>query len=192
MSKENYQNYKKRFISFYRRTRRLPSYADMLSIFNFQSKNAVAKVVAKFIDEGLVGKDETGHLAAGPDMFGVRLIGAVQAGLPTTAEQEVGEALSLDEYLIEKKDKTYLLEVTGDSMIEAGINEGDLVVVEQGRAPKLGDIVIAEVDHEWTMKFLAKENSRMILKPANKNYPINKPQGEMNIGGVVRGVVRKL
>ena len=154
-------------------------------------KNAVAKVVAKFVDEGLVGKDETGRLIAGPDMFGVRLLGTVQAGLPTTAEQEVGEALSLDEYLIEKKDKTYLLEVTGDSMIEAGINEGDLVIVEQGRAPKVGDIVIAEVDHEWTMKYLDKENNRMILKPANKNYPLIRPQGEMNIGGVVRGVIRK-
>ncbi|PIR93485.1 LexA family transcriptional repressor [Candidatus Falkowbacteria bacterium CG10_big_fil_rev_8_21_14_0_10_43_10] len=191
MSKENYQNYKKHFINFYQRSRRLPSYAEMLSIFNFQSKNAVAKVVAKFVDEGLVGKDETGRLIAGPDMFGVRLLGTVQAGLPTTAEQEVGEALSLDEYLIEKKDKTYLLEVTGDSMIEAGINEGDLVIVEQGRAPKVGDIVIAEVDHEWTMKFLEKENGRMILKPANKNYPIIRPQGEMNIGGVVKGVARK-
>jgi len=76
-------------------------------------------------------------------------------------------------------------------MIEAGINEGDLVIVEQGRTPKVGEIVIAEVDHEWTMKYLEKEGGKMILKPANKNYPLIRPQGEMNIGGVVRGVVRK-
>ncbi|PIR92660.1 LexA family transcriptional repressor [Candidatus Falkowbacteria bacterium CG10_big_fil_rev_8_21_14_0_10_44_15] len=191
MSKENYQNYKQHFINFYQRSRRLPSYAEMLELFRFSSKNAVAKVVGKFVDEGLVTKDETGHLIAGPDMFGVRLLGNVQAGLPTTAEQVEGEAVSLDEYLIEKKDKTYLLEVTGDSMIEAGINEGDLVIVEQGRTPKPGDIVIAEVDHEWTMKYFVKENGRVILKPANKNYPLIRPQGELNIGGVVKGVVRK-
>ena len=191
MSRDKYNIYKKSFISFYHKTRRLPSYAEMLELFHFSSKNAVSKVVAKFIDEELVSKDENGHLIAGYDMFGVRLVGSVQAGLPTDAQQEIGEALSLDEYLIEKKDKTYLLEVNGDSMIEAGINEGDLVIVEQGRTPKLGDVVIADVDNEWTMKYFEKEKGRAILKPANKNYPIIRPVGELKIGGVVKGVVRK-
>jgi len=191
MSQEKYHQYKKNFIGFYQKARRLPSYAEMLELFHFHSKNAVAKVVSKFVDDGLVGKDENGRLIAGPDMFGVRLLGTVQAGLPTTAEQEVGESLSLDEYLIEKKDKTYLLEVTGDSMIEAGINEGDLVVVEQGRTPKISDIVIAEVDNEWTMKYFEKENGKVILKILNKNYPLIRPVGELKIGGVVTGVVRK-
>ena len=191
MSQDKYNQYKKSFISFYQKSRRLPTYAEMLALFNFSSKNAVAKVVGKFVDDELVGKDENGRLVAGPDMFGIRLVGNVQAGLPTSAEQEVGEALSLDEYLIEKRDKTYLLEVTGDSMIEAGINENDLVIVEQGKTPKVGDIVIAEVDNEWTMKYFEKEKSKVVLKPANKNYPIIRPIGELKIGGVVTGVVRK-
>ncbi|MFH1427646.1 MAG: transcriptional repressor LexA [Patescibacteria group bacterium] len=191
MSQEKYNHYKKSFVSFYQKTRRLPSYAEMLELFHFHSKNAVAKVVCKFVDEGLVTKDESGHLIAGPDMFGVRLIGSVQAGLPTSAEQEVGEALSLDEYLIKNKEKTYLLEVNGDSMIEAGINEGDLVIVEQGREPKLGEIVIAEVDHEWTMKYYEKNKNKIILRPANKNYSDIIPNQELKIGGVVTGVIRK-
>ncbi len=191
MSQDKYNNYKKNFTRFFQRSRRLPSYAEMLSIFGFKSKNAVAKVVNKFIEEGLIAKDETGRLVAGPDMLGLKLIGNIQAGLPTDAEQQTGETVSLDEYLIEKKDKTYLLEVNGDSMIEAGINEGDLVVVEQGRAPKFGDIVIAEVDHEWTMKYYEKQAGRIVLKPANKNYPLIKPSGELKIGGVVKGVIRK-
>ncbi len=191
MSQEKYNNYKQNFIKFFQQTRRMPSYAEMLEIFHFQSKNAVAKVVSKFIDEGLIYKDESGHLVAGADVFGIRLVGNVQAGMPTDAEQEVGEALSLDEYLIEKKDKSYLLEVTGDSMIDAGINEGDLVIVEQGRTPKIDDIVIAEVDHEWTMKYYVKEKNRIILRPANKKYSDIIPDQELKIGGVVTGVVRK-
>ncbi len=191
MSQEKYNYYKKNFVSFYQKTRRLPSYAEMLELFHFHSKNAVAKVVSKFVDEGLVTKDESGHLIAGPDMFGVRLIGSVQAGLPTSAEQEVGEALSLDDYLIKNKERTYLLEVSGDSMIEAGINEGDLVIVEQGREPKLGEIVIAEVDHEWTMKYYEKNKNKIILRPANKNYSDIIPSQELKIGGVVTGVIRK-
>ena len=191
MSKEKYDYYKKNFITFYQKSRRLPSYAEMLELFHFSSKNAVSKVVSKFVEEDLVSKDENGRLIAGPDMFGVRLIGNIQAGLPTDAEQEIGESLSIDEYLIEQRDKTYLLEVNGDSMIEAGINEGDLVIVEQGRTPKIGDIVIADVDNEWTMKYFEKEKGKTILKPANKNYPIIRPVGELKIGGVVKGVVRK-
>lgn len=191
MSQEKYSGYKKSFIGFYQNARRLPSYAEMLELFRFSSKNAVAKVVSKFIDDELVAKDENGRLVAGPDMFGVRLVGTVQAGLPTNATQEVGEALSLDEYLIEKKDRTYLLEVTGDSMIEAGIHESDLVVVEQGKTPRTGDIVIAEVDSEWTMKYFEKDKGKVVLKPANKNYPVIRPVGELKIGGVVTGVVRK-
>ena len=191
MSQEKYNNYRKHFINFFQKTRRLPSYTEMLDLFNFKSKNAVSKVIGKFVDDGLISKDESGHLIAGPDMLGIRLVGNIQAGLPTDATQEIGEALSLDEYLIEKKDRTYLLEVTGDSMIEAGINEGDLVVVEQKSTPKIGDIVIAEVDHEWTMKFLEKEKGKNVLRPANKNYSIIRPVGELKIGGVVKGVVRK-
>lgn len=191
MSEEKYNIYKKNFTKFFHRTRRLPSYSEMLTLFNFKSKNAVAKVVAKFIDEGIVVRDESGKLAASHDMIGVRLVGNIQAGLPTDAEQEIGEAISLDEYLVNKKEKTYLLEVNGDSMIEAGINEGDLVVVEQDGAPRVGDIVIANVDNEWTMKYLAKENGKSVLKPANKKYPIIRPVGELKINGIVKGVVRK-
>ncbi|MFA5318373.1 MAG: LexA family transcriptional regulator [Patescibacteria group bacterium] len=191
MSKEKYDNYKHSFMKFFQRSRRLPSYAEMLEIFGFKSKNAVSKVISKFIDEGLVNKDESGHLIAGADMLGIRLIGNIQAGMPTDTEQVHGEAISLDEYLIEEKDKTYLLEVNGDSMVGAGINEGDIVIVRQGQTPRIGDIVIAEVDHEWTMKYYEKQNNKIVLKPANKNYPLIKPIGELKIGGVVKGVVRK-
>jgi repressor LexA len=76
-------------------------------------------------------------------------------------------------------------------MIEAGIMPGDLVLVERGRDPKDGDIVVAEVDHEWTMKYFKKQGGRIILVPANKKYQPIIPKAELKIAAVVRSVIRK-
>jgi repressor LexA len=77
-------------------------------------------------------------------------------------------------------------------MIDAGIREGDLVVVERASTAKLGEIVVAEVDGEWTMKYLRRDKSgAYYLEPANENFDDIYPEGEMRIGGIVRGVVRK-
>lgn len=186
-----FNDYKQAFVKYFQRHKRLPSYAEMMDIFGFKSKNAVAKVVQKLIDEELVRKDECNRLIALPKLFGAHMLGSVQAGFPTHAEEEQGEAISLDEYLISKHEQTYLLEVNGDSMVEAGINEGDLVIVEQGGTPRENDIVVAEVDGDWTLKYYVKEKGKIILRPANKNYRDIVPQSELKIGGVVTGVVRK-
>ena len=84
-----------------------------------------------------------------------------------------------------------LLKVSGDSMSEAGILPGDMVIVDKGQTPKTGDIVIAEVDGEWTMKYLRKRGNSITLIPANPNYKPIKPQNELKIAGVVTAVVRK-
>ena len=76
-------------------------------------------------------------------------------------------------------------------MIDEGIKEGDLVLVERGRQAQHGDIVIAQVDGQWTMKFLEKKNGKIILRAANKKYPPIEPKGELVIGGVVVANVRK-
>ena len=73
----------------------------------------------------------------------------------------------------------------------AGIMPGDLVIVERGREAKQGDIVIAQVDGQWTMKYFEKLNGKVILKAANKKYPVIVPQRELVIGGVVVANVRK-
>jgi repressor LexA len=99
--------------------------------------------------------------------------------------------MSLDEFLIERPEQTFLIKVSGDSMIDAGIQEGDLVLVERGRSPKNRDIVIAQVDNEWTMKYYDKTGSQVRLIAANKKYPPIKPQQELKIGGVVVAVIRK-
>ena len=98
----------------------------------------------------------------------VPLLGIVEAGFPSPAEEELIDTMSLDEYLIENKEASYILRVKGDSMIDAGIREGDLVIVERTNAPRVGDIVIAEVDGEWTMKYLRKRGTASTWRPPTR------------------------
>ena len=98
--------------------------------------------------------------------------------------------MSLDEYLIENKEASYILRVKGDSMIDAGIREGSGDRRAHERA-RVGDIVIAEVDGEWTMKYLRKRGDRLYLAPANPRYKPIVPKEELKVVAVVTAVVRK-
>ena len=184
-------SYKNKIISFYKRTKRMPSYAEIMQLVGFKSKNAVYKLVNKLISEGVLEKDSSGRLIPNKLIGEVPMLGLVEAGFPTVAEETVLDTLSIDEYLINDKDKTYLLEVKGDSMIEAGIQEGDLVVAERTSNPKEGDIVIAEVDGGWTMKYFRKKGGQVYLEPANKHYKPIYPEYDIKIAAVVTGMVRK-
>jgi repressor LexA len=119
------------------------------------------------------------------------MIGKVAAGFPSPAEEELRDVISLDEYLINRPESSFLLKVNGDSMTGEGIMEGDLVIVEKGRDPKTGDIVVAEVDGEWTMKYFRKEGEAVVLESANPKYPTIRPKTQMRLGGVVTAVIRK-
>lgn len=183
--------YKDKIISFYRRNRRMPSYQEIMSLVGFKSKNAVYKLIEKLIDEGVVTKDSKGKLIPSQRLDEVPILGLVEAGIPTQTDEELTDTISIDEYLIRKKDATYILEVKGDSMIDAGIHERDLVIVERGGEVKIGDIVIAEVDGGWTMKYYKKKDGKVYLDPANKNYKPIYPTQELRIAAIVKGVIRK-
>jgi repressor LexA len=120
-----------------------------------------------------------------------KVLGLVEAGFPSPAEEEMRDTLSLDEFLVSNPDASFLLKVSGDSMTGAGILPGDLVIVDRGQTAKSGDIVIAEVDGEWTMKFFKKSGDAVYLVPANPKYKPIRPQRELRITGVVTAVVRK-
>jgi repressor LexA len=184
-------DYKNKIISYYKNHKRMPSYAEIMQLVGFKSKNAVYKLVNKLIGEGVLEKDSSGRLIPNKLIGEVPMLGLVEAGFPTVAEETVLDTLSIDEYLINDKDKTYLLEVKGDSMIDAGIQEGDLVVAERTSNPREGDIVIAEVDGGWTMKYLRKKGGQVYLEPANKNYKPIYPEYDIKIAAKVTGVVRK-
>lgn len=183
--------YQQKLETFYGENNRMPTYSEMLRLFGFKSKNAVARVVAKMIAAGIVAKDHLGRLIPSETFGEVPMLGLVTAGFPATVEEELTETVNLDDMLIEKKAFTYMLEVDGDSMIDAHIAKGDMVLVEKCNSAKDGDIVIAEVDGEFTMKYLRKKSGRTYLEPANKNYQPIYPEHSLNINAVVKAVIRK-
>jgi len=177
--------------SFYRKNKRLPSYSEIMKLVGYKSKNAVHKLVRKMEELGMVKRDSSGRLTPLRIFGEVKLLGTIEAGFPSPAEEELTDTLSLDEFLINNKEATYMLKVKGDSMIEAGIMPGDMVLVERGREARDGNIVIAEVDGEWTMKYFKKQGKQVTLLPANKKYKPIIPKDELKIEAVVISVIRK-
>lgn len=169
----------------------MPTYSEMLKLFGFKSKNAVAKIIAKLIEAGIVAKDHLGRLMPANSFGEIPLLGSVKAGFPDSVEEELSETLNLENFLINKKENTFMLEVDGDSMIEAHIEKGDHVLVEKTNQAKNGDIVIAEIDGEFTLKYFRKENNKIWLQPANKNFKNIYPKGNLNILAIVKAVIRK-
>jgi repressor LexA len=176
---------------FYQDTGRMPSYAEIGSLTGLRSKNAVFKFVAKLERMKVVEKDTKGRLIPLAVARPVRVLGTVEAGFPSPAEEELVDTLSLDEFLIQNREATFLLKVSGDSMSGAGILPGDMVIVDKGLTAKSGDIVIAQVDGEWTMKYLRKRGDTVTLVPANPKYQPIRPKNELKVAGVVTAVVRK-
>ena len=177
---------------FYERRKRLPSYAELQALLKYSSKGGVSRLTAHLIRRGVLKRDSQGKLLPTPILEGgIKLLGTVQAGFPSPAEEELVDTLSLDEFLIKNPQASYLVKVTGDSMIDAGIMPDDLVIVDRGRQPRHGDIVIAEVDGQWTMKYYEKRGAKVLLRAANKKYPPIEPKAELVIGGVVVANVRK-
>lgn len=183
--------HKDKILGFYNRHKRMPSYAEIMDLVGFKSKNAVSKLVHKLIDAGVLEKDRQGRLVPTLAAGEVPILGLVEAGIPSTADSDILDTLSIEEYLIPKKEKTFLLEVKGDSMIEAHIDEGDLVIAERAQAARNGDIVVAEVDGGWTLKYYRTDGQKVWLEPANRHLKPIYPEYELRVAAVVKGVIRK-
>lgn len=180
-----------RLLNFYWKNQRMPSYSELAGLYGFRSKNSAYKFIERLETLGIIKKDPKGRLIPKALAHPVKVLGAVEAGFPSPAEEELIDTLSLDRWLIDNPSSTFMLRVIGDSMSEAGILPGDMVIVDRSLNPKNGDIVIAEVDGQWTMKYFKKEKNEILLIPANQKYRPIKPKRELKIGGVVIAVVRK-
>jgi repressor LexA len=176
---------------FYHQKGRMPSFSEIGEIIGLRSKNAVHKLVNRLQQNNVLSKDEKGRLIPGSIALPLRVLGTVEAGFPSPAEEELADTLSLDDLLIQNPSATFMLKISGDSMSGAGILPGDMVIIDKGQEPKSGDIVIAEVDGEWTMKYLRKRGESVTLVPANPLYKPIRPKKELKIAGVVTAVVRK-
>lgn len=101
-----------------------------------------------------------------------KVSGSVAAGFPSPAEQYLEPPLDLNEFLVKRPAATYFVRVEGDSMIGAGIHNGDLLVVDRSLRPANGDVIIASVDGDFTVKTYRRDKDGVRLEPANPNFPV--------------------
>ncbi len=168
-----------------------PPYSGIGQLLGLRSKSSVAAFVARMRTAGFLEANPDRRLKPGTRFFERVTRGTVRAGLPQGAEDAYLDPLSLDRYLVDTPSRTLLVEVKGDSMTGAGILPGDLAVVEREASVRSGDLVVARVDGEFTLKRLVIDGAQPILRAENPDYPDIKAQGELQIIGLVRGIVRK-
>ncbi len=124
-----------------------------------------------------------------PILTPMHMLGTIQAGFASPAEEDAADIISIEEFLVRDKEASYLLRVEGDSMRDAGILSGDLVVFERTNSCKPGDIVVALIEDGYTLKYLRQEQGRFYLEAANPQYPILYPK-DGQILGIVTGSMR--
>lgn len=183
--------YLSRLQAYYADHRHIPSYASIGRLLGLRSKASVAAVVDRLCRAGYLER-RSGRLVPTARFFARRLIGAAPAGFASPAGDVLEDAISIDEYLVPHPARTVLVQVKGDSMIGAGVHDGDILVVERSETPHIGRMVVAVIDGEYTVKYLHKDKAGFFLQPANPHYPILRPAGSLQLFGIVVGVFRKL
>ncbi len=169
----------------------LPSFEVIAKNFGFKHKNSVWQYFNKLKEENLI-QEKNGRFFINKELFGaVMFSSVVKAGFASVADDYVEKRVSLDESFDINAPSTFLFTVSGDSMIDLGIFEGDKVVVEKTNTARNGDIVIAFIDGGYTLKTYRNKNGKVWLEPANSNYPNLYPKEELIIFGVAKGIVRK-
>jgi len=186
-------DYLDRLRDYYAENRRIPSFQRIAELMGFASKAAASKLMDRLAGAGFFERTPDGDAWVPGERFFERPLAdtAVRAGAPDMIEGGQGQLFLVDRYLVRQPSRTVMVPVKGDSMIDAGIHDGDIVVVVRTKAANAGDLVIAIVDDEFTLKELALEKGQFVLKPRNPAYPVIRPQGGLEIFGVVTGLVRR-
>lgn len=182
-----------RLRDYYTENRRIPSFQRLAEIMGFASKAASSKLLDRLESAGFLERTPDGDgWMPSPRFFERPLVDAtVRAGAPDMIESVGSEPLLIDQLLVRKPSSTVIITVKGDSMIDAGIHDGDLVVVERAKPARDGDFVVAIVDDEFTLKELGLERGKFVLKPRNPAYAVIRPKGQLEIFGVVTSLIRR-
>jgi repressor LexA len=184
-----------------------PTISEIQEEFSFKSPNAVQEHLKALERKGqirrnpnrwrgleLVGLIKKRDETAQPNTVPVPLIGRVAAGLPLLAEENIEDIISVDRRLVRHATKLFALYVHGNSMIKAGLYNGDIVIAQQQSVAENGDIVIALRGDEATVKRFYRKNKVIILKPENDTMqPIKVTEGEdFRILGKVVATLRRI
>jgi repressor LexA len=177
--------------TYWKRQNAFPSMQKLTEVLGLSSTSSVFAAIGRLTEAGYFERVE-GRIAPTRKFFARPVLGPVRAGLPEPASQEQPDVLTIDDYLIADPNRTALMRVRGDSMKDAGILDGDLVVIETNSPTKAGDIVVALVDGERTVKYLQLDRAgRFYLEPANAEFKAVRPQGSLEVLGVVIGSFRR-
>lgn len=169
-----------------------PSLAKLAGQLGMSSTGSVFEMVARLEDAGYLTRKD-GRVAPGERFFAYPVLGTVRAGVPQPASDETFEFLSVEELLIREPNRTAMCHVRGDSMKDAGLLDGDVVIVETNSIVEPGDIVVAAVDGQLTIKYLRKaRDGEFFLEPANLAYEPIHAKSSLDIVGLVTGSFRTI
>jgi repressor LexA len=176
-----------------------PTLREMREHFHVSSDNSILKHLKALEEKGYINKDDTPRGIKILDSVKKRLesetvklplLGYVPAGGPVLTEEYVDSWYDVGQDIAKNEEGKFLLKVTGESMIDAGIFEGDIVLVDSKKVPTAGDIVVALVDNQNTVKRYMYEDGRVYLKAENPAYENIYPEHELVIQGVVTTLLR--
>ena len=180
---------------YYARERIIPSITQLSALWNVKARSWTHQIIQRLKEENFLESAPGNRLRPAPRFF-ERMVGdKVRAGLPQQASDIQPELLRIDDYLIEKPSQTILFPVKGDSMIDLGILEGDMVIIERSDSASPGQVVLAVVDNEFTLKVLARDKEGYYLEARNEkrsgDYPSIRPKHKLEIYGFYVGLFRK-
>lgn len=177
--------------TYWKRHQAFPAMAKLCEVVGLSSTSSVFALVGRLVEAGYLDRVE-GRIAPTKRFFARPVVNTVRAGLPQPASQDSIELITIDDYLIDDPNRSVLCRVRGDSMKDVGLLDGDFVVVERNSPTKPGDIVVAIVDEEFTVKTLRlNAQNRYYLQPANPAFADIHPTGSLEIFGVVTGSFRR-
>jgi SOS-response transcriptional repressor LexA len=179
----------KRLQDYYAKHQVLPSYARIATLLGIKAKSTASVIVSQLLRQRFLEFTPDKRLKPGARFFEHYVFDSVQAGLPNPANDHPPEAITLENFLIRRPSQTVLIRVKGDSMKDAGIHEGDLAVVERRHSANIGEIVVANLDNEFTLKYLDSDREGHFLRPANREFESIRRGFE--IFGVMIGLVRR-
>jgi len=169
----------------------LPAYSVMADLLDMKSRASVQQLISRLKDKGYLDNKVPRRLVPTSKFLERPLVGSAPAGFPSPAEEALGDTISIDDYLVEHPSATVLVQVDGDSMKDAGIHSGDIMIVKRESRPRVDRIIVAIVDGDFTIKYLRKDDDGYYLEPANAAYPIIRPEIDLNMFGIVVGQFRK-
>jgi len=178
-----------------------PTLKEMREHFQVSSDNSILKHLKALTEKGYINKDDTPRGIALLDSVKEKLsgnlglslpiLGSIPAGGPVLTDEYIEGNMKIGEDLASSAKNKFLLRVTGNSMINAGILEGDLVLCDMKRQPTSGDVVVALVDNENTLKRLVKNDGKYYLKAENPEYKDIYPIQSLSIQAVVTALIRQ-